>query len=98
MVILICDDETNKDRICSSQLGNSGNLSKRFTNVSVLDQIRARVAKTLTDGIQLDMSTDESKKFLKRHTNRKTNVVIMFIEINNSTQMSPTTTWGQVLL
>jgi adenylate cyclase len=56
------------------------------------------VAKTLTDGIQLDMSSDESKKFLKRHTNRKTNVVIMFIEINNSTQMSPTTTWGQVLL
>ena len=46
------------------------------------------MANTLTDGIQIDMSTDESKKFLKRHTNRKTNVVIMFIDINNSTQMS----------
>lgn len=39
----------------------------RFTNVSVLDQIRAGVAKTLTDGIQLDMSTVEAKKFLKTY-------------------------------
>jgi arginase family enzyme len=31
-----------------------------FTNVSVLEQIRARVAKTLTAGIQLNMSTVES--------------------------------------
>jgi adenylate cyclase len=59
-----------------------------FTNVSVLEQIRARVAKTLTAGIQLNMSTDESKKFLKRHVNRKTNVVIMFTDVNNSTEMS----------
>ncbi|MGB7957109.1 MAG: adenylate/guanylate cyclase domain-containing protein [Candidatus Nitrosopolaris sp.] len=59
-----------------------------FTNVSMLEQIRARVAKTLTAGIQLNMSTDESKKLLKRHVNRKTNVVIMFTDVNNSTEMS----------
>jgi adenylate cyclase len=59
-----------------------------FTNIPVLEQIRARVDKTLRDGIQLNMSTDESKKLLKRHLNRKTNVVIMFIDINNSTEMS----------
>ncbi len=59
-----------------------------FTNVSGLEQIRARVAKTLTAGIQLNMSTDESKKLLKRHVNKKTNVVIIFIDVNNSTEMS----------
>ena len=59
-----------------------------LTNVSILEQIRARVTKTLRGGIQLDMSTDESKKFLKRHANRKMNVIIMFIDINNSTEMS----------
>jgi adenylate cyclase len=52
------------------------------------DQIRTRVAKTLNEGIQLDMSTQESKKLLKRHVNSKTNPVIMFVDINNSTQMS----------
>jgi class 3 adenylate cyclase len=59
-----------------------------FTNLSVLEQIRARVAKTSTAGIQLNMSTNESKKLLKRHLNRKTNVVIMFTDVNNSTEMS----------
>jgi class 3 adenylate cyclase len=34
------------------------------------------------------MSTQESKKLLKRHVNSKTNLVIMFVDINNSTQMS----------
>ncbi len=34
------------------------------------------------------MSTEECKKFLKRHVNGKTNLVIMFVDINNSTQMS----------
>jgi class 3 adenylate cyclase len=34
------------------------------------------------------MSTEESKKLLRRHVNSKTNLVIAFIDINNSTQMS----------
>ena len=49
-----------------------------FANISASDQICARVAKTLTADIQLDMSTDESKKMLKRHANRKTNLVIVY--------------------
>ena len=59
-----------------------------FTKQPLMDQIRARITKTLTDGIQLNMSTQESEKFLKRHVNSRTNLVIMFVDINNSTQMS----------
>lgn len=59
-----------------------------YTNLSLLDQTRARVTKTLMEGIQLNMSTEESKKLLRRHVNNKTNLVIMFVDINNSTQMS----------
>ena len=51
----------------------------------LLEQIRARVMKTLKAGIHLDMSTEECKKFLKRHMNKKTNLAIMFVDINNST-------------
>lgn len=61
-----------------------------FTKQPSLEQIRARVTKTLKDGIQLDMSTQECKKLLKRNVNSKTNLVIMFADINNSTQMSLT--------
>ena len=59
-----------------------------FTNLSLLEQIRVRITKTLMDGIQLNMSTEESKKLLRRHVNTKTNLVVMFIDINNSTEMS----------
>jgi adenylate cyclase len=57
-------------------------------NPPLFDQIRARVTKSLKAGIQLNMSTQESKKLLKRHVNSKTNLVIMIVDINNSTQMS----------
>jgi adenylate cyclase len=59
-----------------------------FPNLSLLEQTRARVTRTIMDGIQLNMSTEESKKLLRRHVNNKTNVVTMFVDINNSTQMS----------
>jgi adenylate cyclase len=59
-----------------------------FTNLPLLEQARARVTKTLMDGIQLNMSTEECKKLLKRHVNTKTNLVVMFVDINNSTEMS----------
>lgn len=59
-----------------------------FTNLSLPEQIRARVIKTLDQGIRLNMSTEESKKLLRRHVNSKTNLVTMFVDINNSTEMS----------
>jgi len=61
-----------------------------FLTFALQEQIHARVSKTLKDGIQLNMSTEESKKFLRRHVNTRTNLVIMIIDINNSTQMSLT--------
>jgi len=61
-----------------------------FTNFSLVEQARARVSRTLRNGIQPNMSTEESKKLLRRHVNSKTNLAIMFVDINNSTQMSLT--------
>ena len=53
-----------------------------------MQQIRARVDKTLTNGIQIDMSTEECKKLLRRHVKSKTHIAIMFIDIDGSTEMS----------
>ena len=53
-----------------------------------MQQIRARVDKTLTNGIQIDMSTEECKKLLRRHIKNKTHIAIMFIDIDGSTEMS----------
>jgi adenylate cyclase len=59
-----------------------------YANLPLFEQTRARVTKTLIDGIQLNISTEESKKLLRRHVNNKTNLVTMFVDINNSTEMS----------
>jgi adenylate cyclase len=59
-----------------------------LNNIPQLQQIRARVNRTMGDGIQLNMSTEESKKMLRRHVNSNTNLVIMFVDINDSTSMS----------
>ena len=53
-----------------------------------MQQIRARVNRTLGDGIQPNMSTEESKNLLRRHANSNTNLVIMVVDINDSTSMS----------
>ena len=57
-------------------------------NIPQLQQIRARVNRTLGDGIQPNMSTEESKKMLRRHVNSNTNLVVMFVDINDSTSMN----------
>lgn len=61
-----------------------------FTNKSLLEQAHARMTKTLVDGIQIDMSTEECKKLLRRHIYTKINLVTLFVDINNSTEMSLT--------
>ena len=59
-----------------------------FINLPLLQQARARITKTLLNGIELDMSTEECKKMLRRHVNTKSNLVTMFVDINHSTEMS----------
>jgi adenylate cyclase len=59
-----------------------------FTNLPLLEQARARVTRTLMHGMRLNMSTEDAKKLLKRHVNTKINLVTMFVDINDSTQMS----------
>lgn len=59
-----------------------------FTNLPLLEQARARVTRTLIDGIQLNMSTEEAEKLLKRHVNTRINLVTMIVDINDSTQLS----------
>ena len=59
-----------------------------LNNNPQLQQIRTRVNRTLGDGIQLNLSTEESKKMLRRHVNSNTNLVIMLVDINDSTSMS----------
>jgi adenylate cyclase len=54
--------------------------------------IQERVRKTLDNGVQIDLSTELCKRFLRRHVNCKIGVVIVYVDIDGSTKMSMTIT------
>lgn len=53
-----------------------------------MEQVRARVARTIEKGVQIDLSTTTCKRFLRRHAGRKTTVVVLYVDIDGSTQMT----------
>jgi adenylate cyclase len=63
---------------------NSGLLSP----VKDLNAAQARVRQTLDKGVQIDLSTESCKRFLRRKVNQKVAVVIIYVDIDGSTKMS----------
>jgi adenylate cyclase len=49
---------------------------------------QARVRQTLDKGVQIDLSTESCKRFLRRKVNQKVDVVILYVDIDGSTKMS----------
>lgn len=52
------------------------------------NSIKARIKQTLEKGVQIDLSTELCKRFLRRQVNRKIDVVILYVDIDGSTRMS----------
>ncbi len=53
-----------------------------------LKQIQTRADQTLEKGVQIDLSTSMCKRYLRRHANQKTSVVVLYVDIDGSTQMT----------
>jgi adenylate cyclase len=54
-----------------------------------ISSVRDRVSHSLENkGLLIDLSTDSCRKYLQRKVNTKTNVVVMYVDIAGSTQMS----------
>jgi len=50
--------------------------------------IQARVRQTLEKGVQIDLSTESCKRFLRRNVDQKIDVVILYVDIDGSTKLS----------
>lgn len=61
-----------------------------LTSAEDMQRIRARVLHTIQYGLEFDLTTEEGKHLLKRHVNSNVTIVVLFIGINGSTQMSIT--------
>ncbi|MEP0826356.1 MAG: adenylate/guanylate cyclase domain-containing protein [Nitrososphaera sp.] len=53
-----------------------------------MDAIQARVRQTLDKGVQIDLSTDQCKRFLMRRVNQKIAVAILYVDLDGSTKLS----------
>jgi class 3 adenylate cyclase len=53
-----------------------------------MEAIQARVRQTLDKGVQIDLSTDQCKRFLRRRVNQKIGVVILYVDLDGSTKLS----------
>ncbi len=53
-----------------------------------MKQMQARVERTLERGVQIDLSTTLCKRYLRRHANRKTSVVVLYVDIDGSTKLT----------
>ena len=59
-----------------------------FSPAKDLNAAQARVRQTLDKGVQIDLSTESCKRFLRRKVNQKVAVVILYVDIDGSTKMS----------
>ena len=53
-----------------------------------LNAVQSRVRETLDRGVQIDLSTESCKRFLRRKVDEKVGVVILYVDIDGSTNMS----------
>ncbi len=59
-----------------------------FSPSKNLALVRSRVKYTLEKGMQIDLTRESCKKFLRRHVEQKIAVVILYVDISSSTRMS----------
>lgn len=53
-----------------------------------MKQMQARIERTLERGVQIDLSTALCKRYLRRHASCKTNVVVLYVDIDGSTKLT----------
>lgn len=59
------------------------------SRIEGIQKVRNRVYQSLkNNGLLIDLSNEQCKKYLQRKINSKTRVVVMYVDINGSTQMS----------
>jgi adenylate cyclase len=63
-------------------------ISGVLSPVRDFNAVQARVRQTLDKGVQIDLSTESCKRFLRRSVNQKVGVVILYVDIDGSTKMS----------
>ncbi|HXX05625.1 MAG TPA: adenylate/guanylate cyclase domain-containing protein, partial [Candidatus Bathyarchaeia archaeon] len=80
------DEQASTTNIVDMMLG--GGKSGMLDSESLIKETQKRVWSSLKKGYEYDYSVDESDKFLREHVSQRMHMIVLFVDLVGSTDMS----------
>ena len=81
-------DETSASNVVDMMLGKPA--EKTIDSETMIQETQKRIWKSLKHGIEYDATVDRSDAFLRQHVNEKIHMVVLFVDLVGSTNISLT--------
>ena len=81
-------DETSASNVVDMMLGKTA--EKTIDSETMIQETQKRIWKSLKHGIEYDATVDRSDAFLRQHVNEKIHMVVLFVDLVGSTNISLT--------
>ena len=81
-------DETSASNVVDMMLGKTA--EKTIDSETMIQESQRRIWKSLKHGIEYDATVDRSDAFLRQHVNEKIHMVVLFVDLVGSTNISLT--------
>ena len=81
-------DETSASNVVDMMLGKYE--EKTIDSETMIQETQKRIWKSLKHGIEYDATVDRSDAFLRQHVNEKLHMVVLFVDLVGSTNISLT--------
>ena len=81
-------DETSASNVVDMMLGKPA--EKTIDSETMIQETQKRIWKSLKHGIEYDATVDRSDAFLRQHVNEKLHMVVLFVDLVGSTNISLT--------
>ena len=81
-------DETSASNVVDMMLGK--HAEKTIDSETMIQETQKRIWKSLKHGIEYDATVDRSDAFLRQHVNEKLHMVVLFVDLVGSTNISLT--------
>jgi len=81
-------DETSASNVVDMMLGKTA--EKTIDSETMIQETQKRIWKSLKHGVEYDATVDRSDAFLRQHVNEKIHMVVLFVDLVGSTNISLT--------
>ena len=82
------NDDTSASNVIDMMLGKQS--EKTIDSETMIQETQKRIWKSLKHGIEYDATVDRSDAFLRQHVNEKLHMVVLFVDLVGSTNISLT--------